>query len=187
MSAFEFVFSLFSLLLGLALATGLSGLAKALKVRHKIRIGWLTALVGLFVSLDLVTFWAYAWAMRDVIPPTFPALFYGFVATALYFVAASCIFPDEPDEWADLDGHFFRQRRIVLGGTLIANAMLLGSAIGLLGGGSAWLSPRVMVVTWSLFPLTLVAMFATRRPVIASALIWLVLLYPLSILWSASR
>ena len=58
MSAFEFVFSLFSLILGLALATGLGGLAKALKVRHKIRIGWLTTLLGLFVSLDLVTFWA---------------------------------------------------------------------------------------------------------------------------------
>ncbi len=183
MSPFEFVFSLFSLLLGLALATGLSGLARALKVRHKIRIGWLTALLGLFVSLDLVTFWAYAWAMREVIPPTFPALFYGFVATSLYFIAASCIFPDEPDEWADLDGHFFRQRRIVLGGTFIANAMLLFSAVVMLGGGWAWLSPRALLISWSLFPLTLVAMLASSRKVVAGALVWLILLYPLSILW----
>ena len=183
MSPFEFVFSLFSLLLGLALATGLSGLAKALKIRHKIRIGWLTALLGLFVSLDLVTFWAYAWALRDTIPPSFPALFYGFVTTALYFVAASCIFPDEPDEWADLDGHFFRQRRIVLGGTMVANAMLLASAMFMLGGGWSWFSPRTLVVSWSLFPLALVAMLATRRPLIIGALAWLILLYPLSILW----
>ena len=183
MSAFEFVFSLFSLLLGLALATGLSGLAKALKVRHKIRIGWLTALLGLFVSLDLVTFWAYAWALKDAVPPTFPILFYGFVATALYFIAASCIFPDEPDEWADLDAHFFRQRRIVLGGTFIANAMLLGAVIALLGLGPSWLSLRTLVVTWSLFPLTLVAMLARNRAVIMAALAWLILLYPLSILW----
>ena len=183
MSAFEFVFSLFSLILGLALATGLGGLAKALKVRHKIRIGWLTTLLGLFVSLDLVTFWAYGWAMKEAIPPTFPALFYGFVTTALYFVAASCIFPDEPDEWADLDAHFFRQRRIVLGGTFIANALLLASAVAMLGGGSAWLSPRALIVSWSLFPLTLVAMLAKRRPVIVGALVWLILLYPLSILW----
>lgn len=183
MSPFEFVFSLFSLLLGLALATGLSGLARALKVRHKVRIGWLTAFLGLFVSLDLVTFWAYAWAMRDVIPPSFPALLYGFVATSLYFIAASCIFPDEPEEWADLNGHFFRQRRIVLGDTFIANAMLLGSAVVMLGGGEAWLSPRAFVVSWSLFPLTLVAMLAKSRPVILGALTWLILLYPLAIAW----
>ena len=48
----------------------------------------------------------YGWAMKEAIPPTFPALFYGFVTTALYFVAASCIFPDEPDEWADLDAPY---------------------------------------------------------------------------------
>ena len=125
----------------------------------------------------------YGWAMKEAIPPTFPALFYGFVTTALYFVAASCIFPDEPDEWADLDAHFFRQRRIVLGGTFIANALLLASAVAMLGVGSAWLSPRALIVSWSLFPLTLVAMLARRRVVIVGALVWLILLYPLSLLW----
>ena len=39
MSNLEFVFSLFGLLLGLALATVLSGLGNALQERHKIRVG----------------------------------------------------------------------------------------------------------------------------------------------------
>jgi len=43
MTGFEFIFTLFGLLLGLALAEGLSGLAKALKASHKVRIGWPTA------------------------------------------------------------------------------------------------------------------------------------------------
>ncbi|NYF31937.1 hypothetical protein [Sphingopyxis sp. JAI108] len=40
MSGFEFIFSLFGLILGLTLAEGLGGLAKALKASHKVRIGW---------------------------------------------------------------------------------------------------------------------------------------------------
>lgn len=183
MNAFEFAFSLFGLLLGLALAEGLGGLARALKARHRVRIGWLTALLGLFVSLDLVTFWAYAWVLRDQIPASFPVLFYGFVTTALYFIAAACVFPNETDEWQDLDGHFFRQRRLVLGGTFIANAMLLAAAVALIGGGIGWLDVRTLVITWSLFPLTLVAMFARDRRVILGALAWLIALYPLSLAW----
>ena len=44
MSAFEFIFSLFGLMLGLALAEGLGSLSNAIKARHKVRIGWATAL-----------------------------------------------------------------------------------------------------------------------------------------------
>jgi len=67
MSGAEFAFTLFGLLLGLALAEGLGGLARALKARHKVRIGWPTALLGLFVSCDVVTFWMYGWAMRKLL------------------------------------------------------------------------------------------------------------------------
>ena len=78
MSGFEFIFSLFGLLLGLALAEGLGGLARALKSRHKVRIGWPTALLGLFVTCDVVTFWMYGWGMRDLLPVNWPTLFGGF-------------------------------------------------------------------------------------------------------------
>ncbi len=71
----------------------------------------------------------------------------------------------------------------MLGGTFIANAMLLASAFVMLGGGAALLSPRALVVSWSYFPLTLVAMLAKSRPVVVGALVWLILLYPLSVVW----
>ncbi len=89
MSGFEFIFSLFGLLLGLALAEGLGGLARALKSSHKVRIGWPTALLGLFVSCDVVTFWMYGWAVRDLIPVSWPTLFGGFkVAVSLAVIGA---------------------------------------------------------------------------------------------------
>ena len=42
MSNFEFVFSLFGLLLGLALAEVLGGFGTAIQHRRKVKIGWLT-------------------------------------------------------------------------------------------------------------------------------------------------
>ena len=49
MSVFEYVFSLYSLLLGLALAHLLSGLAKVVEARGKVRLGWPTALLALLM------------------------------------------------------------------------------------------------------------------------------------------
>ena len=83
MSAFEFIFSLFGLMLGLALAEGLGSLSNAIKARHKVRIGWATALLGILVSCDIVTFWMYGWTLRDKIPVTWPYLFGGFVVGGL--------------------------------------------------------------------------------------------------------
>lgn len=182
MSGFEFIFSLFGLLLGLALAEGLGGLARALKSSHKVRIGWPTALLGLFVSCDVVTFWMYGWAVRDLIPVSWPTLFGGFVVTAIYFVAASLIFPSEPEDWDDLDAHFDRHRRKVLGGVLIANIALLATVIALSGMASA-ATLRTAITTWSFFPVCLLAIATKDRRVVLGCLVWLIALYPLSALW----
>ena len=183
MSEFEFAFSLFGLLLGLALAEGLGGLAKALKASHKVRIGWLTALLGIFVSCDVVTFWVYGWGMRSFVAFTWPTLFAGFLVTATYYVAASMIFPDDPEEWGDLDGYFWKQRRKVLGGVFLCNAALLCTAFGL-GMMPAPTSIRTIIITWALFPLTAVAAFSRSKAIVISILAALILLYPLSVFWT---
>ena len=131
MSGFEFIFSLFGLILGLALAEGLGGLAKALKASHRVRIGWPTALLGLFVSGDVVTFWMYGWSLRDLLPLSWPVLFGGFLVTAIYFVAASLVFPDDPEEWSDLGAYFDKHYRKVLGGILLCNIVLLAAVAAL--------------------------------------------------------
>ena len=125
MSGFEFIFSLFGLILGLALAEGLGGLAKAMKASHKVRIGWPTALLGLFVSCDVVTFWMYGWAMQGQLPLGWPVMFGGFVVTAIYYVAASLVFPDDPEGWSDLNAHFDKHRRKVIGGIFLCNIALI--------------------------------------------------------------
>ena len=181
MSGFEFIFSLFGLILGLALAEGLGGLARALKASHRVRIGWPTALLGLFVSCDVVTFWMYGWAMRELLPLSWPVLFGGFVVTAIYFIAASLVFPDDAEAWHDLDTHFDKQRRLVIGGVFLANVALLATVA--LFAGLPLLSLRNIVTTWSFFPVALLAIVVRDRRIVLAAIVWLIALYPISAVW----
>lgn len=182
MSAFEFIFSFFGLLLGLALAEGLGGLSRALKASHKVRIGWATALLGVFVSCDVVTFWMYGWAFRELLPLNWQVLFGGFVVTAVYYVAASLIFPDDFEEWGDLDRYFDKQYRKVLGAVLLCNVALMATTIALLGTHGL-LTARVLVCTWSFFPVILLAILVRDRRIVGGCLAWLILLYPLTAIW----
>jgi hypothetical protein len=123
MSQFEFIFSLYSLLLGLSLVELLSGLGRAVKARLHVdeerraehRIGWLTPLLGLFVMLDLLSFWSAAWAVRDIIAVSGASLMGVMLFASAYYLAAHLVFPDAMPQNGDLDPHYFRVRRIVLG------------------------------------------------------------------------
>ena len=181
MSGFEFIFTLFGLLLGLALAEGLGGLARALKASHQVRIGWPTALLGIFVSCDVVTFWMYGWALRDAVPVSWPVMFGGFVVTAIYYVSASLVFPD--GDWDNIDAHFQRQYRTVLGGIFVCNVVLMAIALSFTGL-SKDLSIRAFIITWSFFPITLLALSVRNQRVVIGCLIWLIFLYPLSAFWT---
>jgi hypothetical protein len=180
LSGFEFIFSLFGLLLGLALAEGLGGLARALKNNHASRIGWPTALLGLFVSCDVVTFWVYGWSLRELIPMSWPTLFGGFVVSAIYYISASLVFPD--GNFDAIDAHFERHYRTVLGGILVCNIVLLATVV-LLTGAVPAIDLRSIIIVWSFFPVMLTAIFVRDRRVVIGCLIWLILLNPVSAVW----
>src|SRR3954468_16678419 len=158
MSQFEFVFSLFGLLLGLSLAEVLSGLAKVLKQRKEVRLGWLTPLLGLLVMLDLTSSWALAYSLRESIPANFLPLVIGLFVTGLYYLAATLVFPDDPSKWPDLDTYYFEHRRQVLGGILASRVLARAAQFALGAAG------------WNYFPafavfvlLALTAMFARSK------------------------
>ena len=123
MSGFEFVFSLFGLLLGLALAEVLGGFGTAIQSRKKIRIGWLTPLLGLLIALDLTSFWTIAWDVREYIPVRYFPMMCGFVLTGLYYLIARLAFPHDLSEWPDFDVYYFAHKRLVLGGVFLCNLL----------------------------------------------------------------
>ncbi len=141
-SNFEFVFSLLVILLGLALAQLLGGLASAVKRRPALKIGWATALLATWVTTETVIFWEIVWRTRDVMPPDSPALFPGFAITGLYYFAAALVFPDDLASRESLDDYFMREKAKVIGAVLVAvaSAFLLRGAIM---GMAAW-----TVVPW---------------------------------------
>ncbi|HEY0622339.1 hypothetical protein [Sphingomonas sp.] len=132
MSPFELVFAVYGLLLGLAIAEVLGGFSRALKLKRGIRpvrIGWLTPLLGIVVVLDLTSFWLLAWESRDQISANYLTLVLVLMIVGIYYLAATLIFPDEPEQWPDFDEWYDRQNRMVIGGLLAAN---VGSWIGLI-------------------------------------------------------
>ncbi len=133
MSAFDLVFALFGLLLGLALCEVLAGFARVLKLKRgtrPVRIGWLTPLLGLFVMQDLTSFWGIAFMARDQMDASNLTLVAVLAITGGYYLVASLIFPDDPADWPDFDLWYDRQNRMVLGGLLTINiATMIGTTI----------------------------------------------------------
>ena len=119
MSDFEFVFSLFGLLLGFSMVEVVGGLARTLEARLRLgsayRVGWLTPLLALFVILDLVTFWLAAWRLRDTLAVNGATLTAGLAFAGSYYLAAHLVFPPREADAPDLDLHFLRVKRWVLG------------------------------------------------------------------------
>lgn len=119
MDDFEFMFALYGLMLGLSIAEVLSGLARSLEdrlhSRPTLRIGWLSPLLAVFVLLDLLSFWSAAWTVRSMVSVSGGSLMLVTAFAGAYYLAARLVFPRDLDRIDDLDEHFFRIRRIVLG------------------------------------------------------------------------
>ena len=176
MTNFEFVFSLFGLLLGLALAEVLGGFGTAIQHRRKVRIGWLTPLLGTLVALDLTSFWLVAWGVRDQVSADYASLLGGLIVIGLYYFVAKVTFPDEPDGWPDFDVYYFEHRRWVLGGVVLCNLIALATLVSL---GLQPLQSAAGIGSLALFiPALIAAMFVKAKRVNAALLLVMIAQYP---------
>ena len=130
MTEFEFIFVLYALVLGLSLVELLSGFGRTLENEFeteaqdkRFKIGLLTPLLGVFVLLDLLSFWIFAWAIRDIVSVSSPMLLGVIAFASAYYLAARLVFPTKPERFQDLDTHYYRVRRTVMG-ILIALVLL---------------------------------------------------------------
>jgi hypothetical protein len=130
MNAFEFVFVLYSLVLGLSLVELLGGLGRTLEFRlsravgdRAFTIGWLTPALALFVILDLLSFWLFAWTVQDHVEANRATVLGVVVFSSAYFLASRLVFPGDPALFTDLDTHYFRVRRTVFAMLLVMVAV----------------------------------------------------------------
>lgn len=187
MDGFEFVFSLFGLLLGFSLVEVIAGFGRTVEVgvrparageAPRTRIGWLSGLLGLFVIFNLVSFWTGAWSLRDAIPVHYLALLFGLAVTGGYYLAAMLVFPRDVREWADLDDHYFRVKRWVAAVIAICNA--LGSAGMALAGINPLPDASAAVLNLLFYSMLAALFFARGRRVNLILLVLIVAQYPLA-------
>ena len=181
MSEFEFIFALFGLLLGLSIVEVLGGLARAIEARLRpgatVRIGWLTPLLGIFVLLDLLSFWQAAWTTRDVVGVSGHSLMAITLFASAYYLAAHLVFPREPAEHGELDSHFFRVRRIVLGVMLALLACQIGFYLATPAMTGLLMRPLAVVLTVILAALMVAAMLVRGQRLSIAVMVALVARY----------
>jgi hypothetical protein len=161
MTVFEYVFSLYSLLFGLALAQVFGGFGNTLQERHKLKVGWLTPLLGLFVIVDLTSFWEIGWELRGMSGrPYFLYLLAGVLLAGAYYLAARLVFPRNFAEWPNFDDYYFRHKQWVIGGILLCNVV---AAAVLTAMGSRFVHLPLGFANDLIYFVVLVSLLATRN------------------------
>ncbi|MBO6526004.1 hypothetical protein [Erythrobacter sp.] len=134
MSEFSITFELFLLLLGLAMAEGLAGFARAFKLRSRIRhgrgttagkadreqirIGWLVPLAALVVLCHQSTFWLFLYDVRGNVPLNFLSVLALLGLIGWYYLISAMLWPDAPEAWPDFDAYYMAHRRFVWFGVI---------------------------------------------------------------------
>ncbi len=184
MTDFEFILVLYALLLGLSMVELLSGFGRTLENEfeteadgRRFKIGWLTPLLGLFVMLDLMSFWLFAWLLREQITVSSEILLGVVAFSASYYLAARLVFPTKPALFEDLDTHYFRVRRTVMG-ILIALVFAQWAYLMTLEPlRDQLLTPAAMALTGMLVAMMAATMIFKNRRIQAVLLIALSLRY----------
>lgn len=137
MTNFELFFSLFGLILGLAIASVAAGASDILREQKRIKVGRLTPILVLFLLCDLTSFWISSWTSLQPIRVGFPSMLWALAMAVVYFFSATAALPKRADEWPSLDDYYFSHYRWVLGGVLLANVGLVILAVAISEGGLA--------------------------------------------------
>ena len=165
MEKFEFIFSLFGLVMGLALTELLGGFAKAVKRHGPARLGTLTPVITAFLVYEITDFWMNAWSVRDAMPIGMPTLLVCVVITGFYYFATVLVWPEDGDPgWNDLDGWMLAHKKQLLLSVFASNAVT-GVALAAIGAPETQASPAVVVWMAAYFGLILTGAFARGRHV----------------------
>ena len=115
MSTFEFVSVLLSIVISLAVAHLLTGVAQALKAR-KVRFHWVLAGWWLFVFILCVDYWFSVWRLREASVWSLGFVLTWLMLAAITYIAAWLVVPDvDADGTMDFVAHDEANRRKYLG------------------------------------------------------------------------
>jgi H+/gluconate symporter-like permease len=130
---FDFYFTFYGLLLSLSAGTVIIRFADVVGERRGRQIGVLGPLLGLFVLLDITSFWIWAWRARTAFQVNYEYMYFGLAIAVAYFFSASQVFPKETGDWKSLDEYYWKRKRYVLPGIIVANVAVIAHGVAVRG------------------------------------------------------
>lgn len=141
MSAFEFLFSFFGLILGIAVANVGIGFGKLWRARDKVRIGVCVPLLGVWLLSHAVLNWVGAWKRLQDIPIDATAFIISLAVALPYVVVSTVMFPDDTDRHQSLDDFYMSHSRLVMVAMMIPT---LAGMVGYLSGGRVYTAQALL-------------------------------------------
>jgi hypothetical protein len=135
MSGFEYLIALVSVVAGLGLTRALSGLAKIVHLRKKIRLSGVHIAWTGSILMWLVSYWWFTFLLASVDQWTVLLFLFVLVYGAVIYFLIALLYPDEWDSGADLFEHFIDNRRWFFG-TFVG--------LGLLDLADTWIKTRLV-------------------------------------------
>lgn len=111
MSEFEFFFTFYGLVLGLAAAEVLNGLGGVVRARRLGHVGVQTALLTTFLMVAICATWVDAWTSLREVKITLGSLAAPLGIAGCYYLAAVILFPRDLEDWASLDAYYTERKR----------------------------------------------------------------------------
>jgi hypothetical protein len=112
------------------------------------------------VILHVTSFWGVTWSLRDLLSLTiWQTLGVGVLLAGAYYLAASAVFPEHPEQFENFDDYYWAHKREVLG--IILACSLALQIIALVLGRP--LSPLTIAINLPVFVTLAIACFSRSR------------------------
>ena len=115
MGLFEYLAVLISIVVGLGLAHVLTSVTRVIHARRSARIYWVQLVWALNVSLWMIAFWWFTFALNTVEVWTYGLYLFLIAYAVMLYLLVALLFPHDPPTDQDYEAHFFANRPWFLG------------------------------------------------------------------------
>jgi hypothetical protein len=173
MTAFEYYFSFFTLIIGLAVAAVARGFGTMWQSRRSAPVGYLTPLLAAFLLLDMSRFWLGLWSRQEIAAMGPAALASVLCVTLPYVFATTVMFPAAPTDWVSLDDYYASHSRSIFAALLVSKVAAYVSDFALFGWRPApHDAPGIVVILAPFVALIVVRSLRVHRILLVFLVAW---------------
>lgn len=155
MTEFEFLVSLYGLVLGLAFANVATGFADVWRTRKDLALGWCTPLLAVYLTVASTGTWLNMWEARDDMEVDAVRVLLSLASFLPMVFLSRAIFPQPNEGWSSLEDYYLAHRQVIVGAVILTR--LVGMVTLLVVGDwpgwitIAYIAARLILLTAMLF------------------------------------